>query len=205
MLCSLLVLQLSCMMNDNIAPNPSHLVWIDLEMTGLDPNHDKIIEIATIVTDSELNIVAQGPVLAIWQPPEVLAAMDDWNQRHHGDSGLITRIQESTTSSAEAEQQTLAFLKRYIVPKTSPLCGNSICQDRQFLMRYMPELIEFLHYRNLDVSTLKELAKRWKPEIMGQFVKKNLHQALADIEESIAELRFYREHFIVKPTAKPSA
>lgn len=185
-------------MNDSTAPNPSHLVWIDLEMTGLDPSQDKIIEIATIVTDSELNIIAQGPVLAIWQPPEILEAMDAWNQKHHGDSGLITRVQQSRISAVEAEQQTLQFLKQYIVPKTSPLCGNSICQDRQFLMRSMPELIEFLHYRNLDVSTVKELAKRWMPALMGQFVKKNLHQALADIEESIAELRFYREHFIVK-------
>ena len=185
-------------MNDSTAPNPSHLVWIDLEMTGLDPSQDKIIEIATIVTDSELNVIAQGPVLAIWQPPEVLAAMDDWNQKHHSESGLVSRIQQSTISAANAEQQTLEFLKRYIVPNTSPLCGNSICQDRQFLMRYMPSLIEFLHYRNLDVSTIKELAKRWKPEIMGQFSKKNLHQALADIEESIAELRFYRQHFFIK-------
>ncbi len=186
-------------MNDTTAPNPSHLVWIDLEMTGLDPSQDTIIEIATIVTDSDLNVVAKGPVLAIWQPPEVLAAMDAWNQKHHGESGLIARVQQSHISMADAEQQTLDFLKSYIVPNTSPLCGNSICQDRQFLMRHMPTLIQFLHYRNLDVSTVKELAKRWMPEILGQFVKKNLHQALADIEESIGELRFYREHFIIKP------
>lgn len=185
-------------MNDTTAPNPSHLVWIDLEMTGLDPSRDKIIEIATVVTDSDLNLVAQGPVLAIWQAPDVLAAMDEWNQEHHSDSGLITRVQQSQITEAMAEQQTLQFLRQYVVPNVSPLCGNSICQDRQFLIRYMPELINFLHYRNLDVSTIKELAKRWKPELMGQFTKKNLHQALADIEESIAELKFYRQHFIVK-------
>lgn len=187
-------------MNDSIATHPSHLVWIDLEMTGLDPAQDRIIEIATIVTDSELNMLGQGPVIAIRQSAEVLEGMDDWNQKHHGESGLISRVQASTYTETEAERLTLDFLKHYVSPKQSPLCGNSICQDRQFLMRYMPELVSFLHYRNLDVSSLKELAKRWMPELPA-FPKKNLHQALADIEESIAELRYYRQHFIASKRA----
>jgi oligoribonuclease len=183
-----------------MTPKADNLIWIDLEMTGLDTNQDKIIEIATIITDSQLEIIEEGPVFAIFQSEHILTGMDDWNKRQHKGSGLLDRVRVSKTTEEEAEKQTLEFIMTHVPPNKSPMCGNSICQDRQFLMRYMPELIEFLHYRNLDVSTLKELAKRWRPEIMGKFVKKNLHQALADIEESIEELRFYREYFITKTT-----
>jgi oligoribonuclease len=174
----------------------TNLVWIDLEMTGLLPDKHRIIEIATIVTDSQLNVLAEGPVLAIKQSDAELDAMDEWNQTHHGRSGLIDRVRASTIDEAEATQQTLAFLADYSVPKASPLCGNSICQDRRFMANTMPELEAFFHYRNLDVSTLKELAQRWRPEIMTGLRKKATHQALDDIRESIEELRFYREHFI---------
>ena len=173
-----------------------NLVWIDLEMTGLLPASDRIIEIATIVTDENLNLIAEGPVLAIKQRDAALDAMDEWNQTHHGRSGLIERVKASKIDEAEATRQTLAFLTEYSEPKASPLCGNSICQDRRFMANYMPELEAFFHYRNLDVSTLKELAARWKPEIMQGLTKKATHQALDDIRESIEELRFYREHFI---------
>ena len=174
----------------------TNLVWIDLEMTGLLPDKHRIIEIATIVTDSQLNVLAEGPVIAIKQSDAELDAMDEWNQTHHGRSGLIDRVRASTIDEAEATQQTLAFLADYSVPKASPLCGNSICQDRRFMANTMPELEAFFHYRNLDVSTLKELAQRWRPETMTGLKKKATHQALDDIRESIEELRYYREHFI---------
>lgn len=179
-----------------MAQHPQNLVWIDLEMTGLDTQKDYIIEIATVVTDKELNLLAEGPVLAIHQPEEVLSLMDDWNKKHHGASGLIDRVRKSQVDAAEAERQTLAFLQHWVPPKASPLCGNSICQDRRFLARFMPKLEDSFHYRNLDVSTLKELAIRWAPGLKDQFKKKNSHKALDDIMESVAELQFYRKHFI---------
>ena len=174
----------------------NNLIWIDLEMTGLEPDKDRIIEIATLVTDPELNILAEGPVLAIYQTEATLAAMDDWNQKTHGGSGLIARIRASTITEAEAEKQTLAFLAPWIDKGKSPICGNSICQDRRFLANYMTDLEAYFHYRNLDVSTLKELAKRWKPHIMAGLKKKNTHAALDDIRESVEELRYYRTHFL---------
>lgn len=179
-----------------MAQDPSHLIWIDLEMTGLDPDNDLIIEIATIVTDKNLNILAQGPVLAVHQSDTALAAMDDWNQHHHGQSGLIKRVKASTIDDAEAEQQTLEFIKQWVPERVSPICGNSIGQDRRFLYRYMPTLEAYFHYRNIDVSTLKELAARWAPHVRDGFKKQSSHQALNDIIESIEELRYYREHFI---------
>ena len=176
--------------------NPQNLIWIDLEMTGLDPDRDVIIEMATIVTDSDLNTVAEGPVIAIHQPEEILAGMDEWNTRQHGQSGLTQRVRESTVSMAEAEAQTLAFLEQWVPKRSSPICGNSIGQDRRFLYRHMPRLEGYFHYRNLDVSTLKELAARWAPQVRESFKKGNTHLALDDIRESIAELRHYRDHFI---------
>ncbi|MET1256629.1 oligoribonuclease [Aliikangiella maris] len=173
--------------------NASHLIWIDLEMTGLDPNQERIIEIATIVTDKDLNILAEGPVLAVSQPKTLLDSMDEWCTAHHGQSGLTERVLQSEVSEQQAEQQTLAFLKQWVPAGKSPMCGNTIGQDRRFLVRYMPELHDYFHYRNLDVSTLKELAKRWKPEILPGFIKENKHLALDDIRESIAELVYYRE------------
>ncbi|MDV6848254.1 oligoribonuclease [Pseudomonas aeruginosa] len=176
--------------------NPQNLIWIDLEMTGLDPDRDVIIEMATIVTDSDLNTLAEGPVIAIHQPEEILAGMDEWNTRQHGQSGLTQRVRESTVSMAEAEAQTLAFLEQWVPKRSSPICGNSICQDRRFLYRHMPRLEGYFHYRNLDVSTLKELAAHWAPQVRESFKKGNTHLALDDIRESIAELRHYRDHFI---------
>lgn len=176
--------------------SPNNLIWIDLEMTGLDCQADRIIEIATIVTDSQLNILAEGPMLAIHQPDAVLAAMDDWNRKQHGASGLVTRVQASMLGEAEAERQTLEFLRRYVPPGQSPMCGNSICQDRRFLARCMPELEAYFHYRNLDVSTIKELARRWYPDL-NSFGKTSTHLALQDIRDSIEELRFYRERLFV--------
>jgi len=171
------------------------LIWIDLEMTGLIPETDRIIEIATLVTDGNLNVIAEGPVLAVKQSDAALAGMDDWNQRTHGQSGLIERVRNSQTGDAEAEEQTLAFLREYSERGASPMCGNSICQDRRFLARYMPMLEAFFHYRNLDVSTVKELARRWAPEVLNSLDKRTTHQAMDDIKDSIAELRHYREHF----------
>jgi oligoribonuclease len=179
-----------------MAVKDNNLIWIDLEMTGLEPQQDRIIEIATVVTDANLDILAQGPVIAIHQPWEIMAAMDEWNTRHHGDSGLTSRVHESDSSVSDAERETLEFLRQYVVPDQSPMCGNSICQDRRFMARLMPELEAFFHYRNLDVSTLKELARLWKPELVGGFVKQGAHLALDDILESIDELKYYRECFI---------
>ncbi|HEA53915.1 oligoribonuclease [Marinobacter antarcticus] len=173
----------------------NYLVWIDLEMTGLDPEKERIIEMATLITDSELNLVAEGPVIALHQPDSLLNAMDEWCTRTHGESGLTKRVRESKVSAAEAEQQTLAFLKEHLEPGKSPLCGNSIGQDRRFLVKYMPELEDFFHYRNLDVSTIKELARRWRPDVLDGVKKKGSHLALDDIRDSINELRHYREHF----------
>lgn len=175
--------------------NESHLIWIDLEMTGLDTQRDTIIEIATIVTDKHLQILAEGPVLAIHQSEATLAAMDNWNTRQHGQSGLIERVRQSKISAKDAEQQTLDFLSQYLQAGKSPMCGNSICQDRRFLAREMPQLEAFFHYRNLDVSTVKELARRWRPEILDGVKKTSSHLALDDIRDSIVELRYYREHF----------
>jgi oligoribonuclease len=175
------------------------LVWIDLEMTGLDTQRDSIIEIATIVTDANLEIVEEGPVAAIHQSEAVMGHMDDWNTRQHGSSGLTQRVRNSATSAAEAEQTTLAFLRKHVVEQSSPMCGNSICQDRRFLAREMPELEAFFHYRNLDVSTLKILADLWAPDVLDGVVKHSEHLALADIRDSIAELRHYKEHLIRMP------
>ncbi|MEI7994959.1 MAG: oligoribonuclease [Methylococcaceae bacterium] len=179
-----------------MAQDLQHLIWIDLEMTGLNPDSDLIIEIATVVTDKDLNILAQGPVLAVYQSDEALAAMDDWNQKHHGESGLIDRVKASTINDAEAERLTIEFLKQWVPENTSPICGNSIGQDRRFLYRFMPKLEAYFHYRNIDVSTIKELAARWAPQVKEGFNKESTHQALQDIIESIEELRYYREHFI---------
>ncbi|QLC73566.1 oligoribonuclease [Pseudomonas sp. LPB0260] len=176
--------------------NPQNLIWIDLEMTGLDPEKDLIIEMATIVTDSELNVLAEGPVIAVHQSDEALAGMDEWNTRTHGESGLTQRVRDSKVGPAEAEAQTLAFLEQWVPKGSSPICGNSIAQDRRFLYRYMPELEAYFHYRYLDVTTLKILADRWAPQLKAGFQKKASHQALDDIRESIAELKYYREHFL---------
>jgi len=171
----------------------SNLIWIDLEMTGLDTQRDRIIEIATIVTDAQLEVIAEGPVLAIHQPDAVLEAMDEWNSRQHGESGLVERVRKSDVDERAAESKTLEFLAHYVEPKASPMCGNSICQDRRFLARCMPELEAFFHYRNLDVSTLKELARRWYPPVATGFQKQSTHLALDDVKDSIRELQYYRE------------
>jgi len=171
------------------------LVWIDLEMTGLNPDNDRIIEIATIITDSNLDIVAEGPVLAVHQTDGVLAAMDEWNTRTHNETGLVKRVKESKCDEAEAERKTLQFIQQHVPKNRSPLCGNSICQDRRFLYRHMPQLEQWLHYRNLDVSSVKELATRWAPTL-DPYAKRNAHRALDDIRESIEELRYYRQHFL---------
>lgn len=180
--------------------NNSNLIWIDLEMTGLEPERDMIIEIATVVTDAHLNILAEGPVLAIHQSEEQMNGMDEWNTRQHNQSGLVKRVLESAIHDAEAEQQTINFLKQYLDKGKSPMCGNSICQDRRFLYKYMPELAAFFHYRNLDVSTLKELVKRWHPKLLDGVTKESKHLALDDIKDSIAELVYYRQHFINLPS-----
>ncbi|MEW5904043.1 MAG: oligoribonuclease [Pseudomonadota bacterium] len=179
-----------------MAQNQNNLVWVDMEMTGLAPDTDRIIEIAMVVTDGDLNVVAEAPVLAVHQADSVLDGMDNWNKSTHGKSGLIDRVKASTLDEAAAEAQMIEFLKQYVPTRTSPMCGNSICQDRRFMARWMPKLEEYFHYRNLDVSTLKELAKRWKPAVMDGVKKHGKHEALADIHESIEEMRHYREHFI---------
>ncbi|HCB43738.1 MAG: oligoribonuclease [Pseudomonadales bacterium] len=176
--------------------HPDNLIWIDLEMTGLDPDNDVIIEIATIVTDGELNVLAEGPSLAVKQPDALLDGMDEWNTRQHGQSGLTQRVRDSQISAAEAERLTIDFLAEWVPAGKSPMCGNSICQDRRFLYRGMPALEKYFHYRNLDVSTLKELASRWAPEVKNGFKKQSSHLAMDDIRDSIAELQHYREHFI---------
>ena len=182
-----------------------NLIWIDLEMTGLKPESDVIIEIATVVTDAQLNVLAEGPVIAVHQDDATLADMDEWNTRQHGSSGLTARVRASTVDAAGAEAQTLAFLQHWVPAGASPMCGNSICQDRRFLARYMPALERHFHYRNLDVSTLKELARRWAPQLAGLFSKEGTHLALADIHDSIRELRFYREHvFLPLPPTTPA-
>jgi oligoribonuclease len=179
-----------------MAQESQNLIWIDLEMTGLDPQNDSIIEIATVVTDKDLHVLAEGPVLAIHQSETVLARMDDWNRKHHGESGLVDRVRDSRLDEAEAERITVEFLRAFVPAGASPMCGNSICQDRRFLARGMPRLEAYFHYRNLDVSTLKELAGRWAPQVKEGFKKKNSHRALDDILESIAELRYYRQHML---------
>jgi oligoribonuclease len=179
-----------------MAQDQNHLAWIDMEMTGLSPDTDRIIEMALVITDSALNIVAEAPVLVVHQPDAVLDRMDDWNKGTHGRSGLIDKVKASVLGEAEAEAGMLAFLSRYVPSGASPMCGNSICQDRRFLARWMPKLEGWFHYRNLDVSTLKELARRWRPELAKGLVKHGKHEALADIHESIEELRYYRDTFL---------
>ncbi|MDE2204167.1 MAG: oligoribonuclease [Burkholderiaceae bacterium] len=187
------------------AKSDNNLVWVDMEMTGLSPENDRIIEVAVVVTDSELNVLAEGPVLVVHQSDELLDGMDAWNKGTHGRSGLIDKVKASTMTEAEAEAELLAFLKKWVPKSKSPMCGNSICQDRRFMARYMPKLEEYFHYRNLDVSTLKELCKRWQPAIAKGFVKRQQHTAYADIIESIEELRYYRQHFIRDVPQTPEA
>ncbi len=183
-------------LENNMAQNPLNLLWIDMEMSGLSPDNDRVLEVAIVVTDAELNTVAEGPVLVVHQPDVVLEGMDNWNKGTHGKSGLIDRVKTSVLGEGEVEAQMLDFIKQYVPERTSPMCGNSICQDRRFLARHMPKLEAYFHYRNLDVSTLKELAKRWRPELVDGFKKASKHEALADIYESIEEMKYYREHFI---------
>ena len=182
-----------------MALDSSNLVWIDLEMTGLDPDRDRIIEIASVVTDQHLEVLAEGPVIAVHQDDDFLAAMDDWNTRQHGLSGLTERVRGSTEDERTAEQQTLDFLAGWVPQGVSPMCGNSICQDRRFLHNHMPRLEAYFHYRNLDVSSLKELCRRWSPAVAAGLVKRGSHRALDDIQDSIMELRYYREHFLRLP------
>lgn len=179
-----------------MAASPDNLIWIDLEMTGLDTDNDLIIEIATVITDAQLNVLAEGPVLAIHQPESVLEAMDEWNRTQHAKTGLADRVRESRLDVAEAEKRTLAFLHQWVPAGASPMCGNTICQDRRFMHRLMPELEAYFHYRHIDVSTLKELARRWAPEVAASFEKSATHLALDDIYDSIRELKWYREHFL---------
>ncbi len=179
-----------------VRPNEFNLIWVDMEMTGLNPDSDRIIEVAVVVTDPQLNILAEGPVFAIHQADEIMDGMDAWNKGTHGRSGLIEKVKASTVTESEAELALIEFLKKYVPNGKSPMCGNTICQDRRFMARGMPKLEAFFHYRNLDVSTLKELCRRWKPELASGFKKHQKHTALADIIESIEELRYYREHFI---------
>ena len=179
-----------------MAQNTDNLIWLDMEMTGLSPDNDRIIEVAMVITNSQLEVVAESPVLVVHQPDAILDSMDNWNKATHGRSGLIEKVKASALGEVEAETQMLAFLEQHVPAKTSPMCGNSICQDRRFLARWMPKLEDYFHYRNLDVSTLKELAKRWKPEIMSGITKHGKHEALADIYESIEEMKYYRANFL---------
>lgn len=179
-----------------MAQNDTHLVWVDMEMSGLDPDKDVVLEVALVVTDKDLNLVQEGPVLVVHQPDAVLDAMDSWNKSTHGKSGLIDKVKASSLAEADVEARMIEFMKQHVGERKSPMCGNSICQDRRFMARHMPRLEAWFHYRNLDVSTLKELAARWRPELKDGFKKANSHTALADIMESIEELRYYREHFI---------
>jgi oligoribonuclease len=179
-----------------MAQDPGNLIWIDMEMSGLDPDNDRVLEVAIVITDSQLNTVAEGPVKVVHQNDPIFERMDSWNKSMHKKTGLIDKSKASTQDEAQVGAELIAFLAQHVPEKTSPMCGNSICQDRRFLARHIPKLEAFFHYRNLDVSTLKELAKRWKPAIMGGFAKHGKHEALADIYESIEELKYYREHFI---------
>ncbi len=179
-----------------MAQDQNNLVWIDMEMTGLNPDTDRIIEVALVVTNSALEVVAEAPVLVVHQTVEVLDAMDDWNKSTHGRSGLISKVRESRLTESFVEEKMIEFLKQHVGSRLSPMCGNSICQDRRFLARWMPKLEDYFHYRNLDVSTLKELVKRWRPELAKGLSKHGKHEALADIYESIEELKYYREHFL---------
>jgi oligoribonuclease len=179
-----------------MAQDANNLVWLDMEMTGLDPDRDRVIELAMIVTDARLETLAESPVWTVHQSDAVLDAMDDWNKKTHGRSGLIERVRSSTTDEAAVASEAMAFMAEWVGKRVSPMCGNSICQDRRFMARHMPQLEEYFHYRNLDVSTLKELCRRWKPEIAKGFEKKADHTAMADIRESIAELRYYRDNFL---------
>jgi oligoribonuclease len=183
------------MIEIEVTNEPLNLIWIDLEMTGLDTESDVIIEIATLVTDKDLNVLGEGPILAIHQPDELLNGMDEWNTRQHGKSGLTERVRNSNTTMAEAERATIEFLKQFVDAWKSPMCGNSICQDRRFMARQMPELEAFFHYRNLDVSSVKEIARRWRPELMKGFNKQGSHLAMDDIKDSIEELSYYRDVF----------
>ncbi len=180
-----------------MAQDTNNLIWVDMEMTGLNPDTDRIIEVALVITDPQLNTIAEGPVLVVHQPDEILDGMDKWNKSTHAKSGLIDKIKASRFNEADVEAQMLEFLKLHIPSGVSPMCGNSICQDRRFMVRSMPQLEAYFHYRNLDVSTLKELVKRWKPEISAGLSKESKHEALADIYDSINELKYYRQHFIV--------
>lgn len=182
-----------------MAQDASRLVWVDMEMTGLEPERDRVIEIAVVVTDNQLEVIAEGPVIVVHQSDAVLDGMDEWNQNTHGKSGLIDRVKASSVDEAAAEKLLLDFLDPLLPPRTSPMCGNSIGQDRRFMVRYLPALENWFHYRNLDVSTVKELARRWHPELAKGFQKKGAHTALADIHESIEELRYYRTHFLKLP------
>jgi oligoribonuclease len=177
-------------------PNETYLLWVDMEMTGLLPDHDRIIEVAIVITDTHLNTIAEAPVFAVHQADAVLDGMDEWNKNTHGRSGLIQRVKDSPYNEATVEEALIAFIQHYVPKGKSPMCGNSICQDRRFMARYMPKLEDYFHYRNLDVSTLKELCKRWTPQVAKGFQKKTKHTALSDIQESIDELKYYREHFI---------
>jgi oligoribonuclease len=190
--------------NGSIASQDMRLVWLDMEMTGLDPEKERIIEVAVVVTEPDLTVVAEGPVLVVHQSDALLQAMDKWNQSTHSKSGLIDRVRVSTLNEDEAQAQLIAFLKEHVPAGKSPLCGNSVSQDRRFMYKYMPNLEQFFHYRTVDVSTIKELARRWRPSLLKGFEKKSRHEALADIYESIDELRYYREHFIHLPS-EPSA
>jgi oligoribonuclease len=180
-------------------PNEFRLVWLDMEMTGLNPEVERIIEVAVVVTEPDLTIVAEGPVLVIHQSDDILNAMDKWNKGTHGKSGLIDKVKASTLTEAQAEDELIAFLKQHVPAGKSPLCGNTVSQDRRFMYKYMPKFEQFFHYRTIDVSTLKELARRWRPELLKGFEKRSKHEALADIHESIDELKYYREHFINLP------